>query len=69
MHKKCTSNSSICKKMKQPVQNLYKGQTKNDLILEMYVTNNEKPVQLLNETAFVCFLYIQIMYKLYKTYI
>ena len=55
--------------MKQPVQNLYKGQTKNDLKLEMYVTNNEKPVQLLNETAFVCFLYIQIMYKLYKTYI
>ena len=64
-----TSNSYICKNMKQPVQNLYKGQTKNDLKLEMYVKNNEKPVQLLNETAFVCFLYIKIMYKLYKTYI
>ena len=55
MYKKCTSNSYIYTKNVQPVQNLYKVQTKNGLNLEMYVfctykqcTNCTKPIQVAN---------------------
>ena len=74
MHKKCASNSYIYTKNLQIIQNLNKAQTKNSLKLEIYVfcTYNVQTIQnlynYLTETAFVCFLCIQIMCKLYKIY-
>ena len=77
MYKKCTSNLYIYTKNVQSVQNLYKVQTKNGLKLEMFVfctykqwTSYAKPTQLkgLTETVFVCFMFLQTMYKLYKIY-
>ena len=58
------------------LQNLFRVETKNGLKLEMYVfvyiINNIKTIQnlynWLTKTTFLCCLYIQTMYKLYKMY-
>ena len=66
MYKKCTSNSYIYTKNVQPVQNLYKVQTKNGLKLEMYVfctykqcTNCTKPIQVANWNG-LCMFFVHI---------